>query len=81
VFGDGLRCASGTVTRFATLTAVGGAIAMGHGVAGSPPISVAGSVPAGGGVRHYQAWFRNSAAFCTSDTFNTTNGVSLTWVP
>jgi hypothetical protein len=81
VFGDGLRCPGGTVTRFATLTAAGGAIATGHGVAGDVPVSVRGFVPAGGGVRHYQAWFRNSAAFCTSDTFNTTNGLTLTWAP
>jgi hypothetical protein len=33
------------------------------------------------GVRTYQAWYRNAAAFCTASTFNLTNGVQLTWGP
>ena len=81
VFGDGLRCAAGAVVRFPAREASGGLVSMGHGVAGDLPISVTGLVPAGGGARHYQGWFRNSAPFCTSDTFNTTNGVTVTWVP
>jgi hypothetical protein len=26
-------------------------------------------------------WYRNAASFCTVDTFNLSNGVSVTWVP
>jgi hypothetical protein len=42
---------------------------------------VRGSVPAGGGVRTYQAWYRNAAAFCSAATFNLTNAVEVTWTP
>jgi len=31
--------------------------------------------------RTYQDWFRNSVVFCTSSTFNRTDGAGLTWVP
>jgi hypothetical protein len=49
--------------------------------AGDPHVSVQGGIPAGGAVRHYQAWFRNAAVFCTSDTFNLTNAVRVAWTP
>jgi hypothetical protein len=29
--------------------------------------------------RHYQAWFRNAATFCTTQPFNLTNGVTISW--
>jgi hypothetical protein len=29
----------------------------------------------------YQAWYRNSANYCTSGAFNLTNGLSVLWVP
>jgi hypothetical protein len=41
---------------------------------------VRGAVPAGA-TRTYQVWYRNAAAFCTSDTFNLTNGLVVTWAP
>jgi hypothetical protein len=78
VFGDGLRCAGGVVTRLGTQTNVGGASA--HPAPGDFPISAAGgAIP--GAVRTYQVWYRNAAAFCTTSTFNLTNGVATTWVP
>jgi hypothetical protein len=80
VFGDGLRCASGTVVRLATRTASGG-LAYYPLVGTDVPISVKGSVPATGAVRYYQAWYRNSAAFCTVSTFNLTNGLRVQWIP
>jgi hypothetical protein len=74
-FGDGLRCAGGTLRRLGTRTASGG-------VATYPPagssVSVAGGATAGTTLR-YQAWYRNAAAFCTSATFNLTNGLSIAW--
>jgi len=79
VFGDGLRCATGTIVRLGSRTALGGAVAFGAGIAGDPSVSAAGLVPPGGGSRTYQIWFRNAAAFCSSATFNTTNGVSIVW--
>jgi hypothetical protein len=81
VFGDGLRCVSGTVTRLG-VTNVGQ-----YGYFQWPPfgaqvdISVLGMV-APGDLRHYQGWYRDvNPAFCTSATFNLTNGVSIVWQP
>ena len=79
MFGDGLRCAAGTIVRLKTKTVVGGTAA--YPQAGDPSVSVRGQLPAGGGTRHYQTWYRNAAAFCTPSTFNLTNGVRLTWQP
>jgi hypothetical protein len=76
MFGDGLRCVSGTVVRLKTLTNSGGMSQ--YPDAGSPSVSVRGMVLAPG-VRNYQAWYRNAAAFCTVSTFNLTNGVQITW--
>ncbi len=78
VFGDGLRCAGGSVVRLLPKTNVNGASR--YPGAGDPSVSVKGNVSTVG-IRTYQVWYRNSAAFCTSNTFNLTNGVSLTWWP
>jgi hypothetical protein len=76
-FGDGLRCAGGTVRRFKTKTNVNNASS--YPEAGDNPISVAGEVTAGG-TRTYQGWYRNAnPTFCTSATFNLTNGLELVW--
>jgi len=78
VFGDGLRCAGGTVARLRIKLNSGG-MSMYPGP-GDPPISVQGMNFAGA-LRHYQIWYRNAAAFCTPSTFNLSNGLSLTWAP
>jgi hypothetical protein len=78
VFGDGLRCASGTIARLGTKTNVGGSSSYPSGT--DVPISIKGANSAGA-VRAYQCWYRNAAAFCTASTFNLTNGVSTTWQP
>jgi hypothetical protein len=78
VFGDGLRCVGGTLTRLSMKTASGGVVT--YPQAGDAPLSVRGAVPAGA-VRVYQVWYRNAAAFCTSDTFNLSQGVSVQWIP
>jgi hypothetical protein len=75
-FGDGLRCAGGTVVRLAATTNVAGASRYPFGP--NAPVSVRGSVGTPG-VRTYQAWYRNAASFCTGDTFNLTNGVEIAW--
>lgn len=78
-FGDGLRCVGGSVIRLATRP---GVTQLSHYPnQGDVPISLRGSIPVGGGVRRYQAWYRNSAAFCTASTFNLTNGIEVTWLP
>jgi hypothetical protein len=75
-FGDGLRCAGGTVTRLGTKTNVGGASQFPAG--GDPAVHVKGGVSVAG-TRTYQIWYRNAAAFCTPSTFNLTNGVLVPW--
>jgi hypothetical protein len=77
-FGDGLRCAGGQTTRLGTQQNVGGASQ--HPTMANVPISQA-SVIIAGDVRHYQIWYRNAATFCTPDTFNLSNGVTITWIP
>jgi hypothetical protein len=78
VFGDGLRCAGGQVVRLWTKTNAGGASQAPD--TGDQPISIQG-LNVAGNVRTYQAWYRNSAAFCTPDGWNLTNGVATTWAP
>lgn len=78
VFGDGLRCAGGTIVRLGTQTNVAGASR--YPDVGDVQISIRGA-NAAGDVRTYQAWYRNAATFCTVSTFNLTNGLELTWLP
>jgi len=75
-FGDGKRCAGGTVTRLGTKTNVSGASS--YPGLGDLSMSVRGgiSMPA---TRTYQAWYRNAATFCTASTFNLSNGIELSW--
>lgn len=79
VFGDGKLCLSGTLLRLGVNIAAGGTTSFPG--AGSSAIHVAGSVPAGGGERWYQVWYRDSATYCTSDVFNLTNALTVTWLP
>jgi hypothetical protein len=79
VFGDGLRCVGGQVTRLKIQTNSGGASS--YPSSGDAPISVQGAVPPAGGMRHYQIWYRNAAPFCTSASFNLSNAVSVSWGP
>jgi hypothetical protein len=77
IFGDGLRCAGGTVIRLEPKTAVNGAAH--YPGPGDPAVHVKGGVPPAGGTRTYQVWYRNAASFCTPSTFNLTNGVIINW--
>jgi hypothetical protein len=76
VFGDGLRCAAGTVIRLGTKSNVGGASQ--YPAAGDTSVSVRGLVAAPG-TRTYQVWYCNAAAFCSASTFNLSNGIQITW--
>jgi hypothetical protein len=77
-FGDGLRCAAGSVLRLGTKINAGGTSQ--YPELGDLSISVKGA-NAAGNVRMYQCWYRNAAAFCTASTFNLSNGWQLTWQP
>jgi Tol biopolymer transport system component len=76
VFGDGLRCAGGTIVRLGTKANASGASQ--YPGSGDPAISVRGAV-ASPGSRDYQVWYRNVAAFCQPESFNTTNGWEIAW--
>jgi hypothetical protein len=78
VFGDGIRCAGGTVIRLGTKANSGGASQ--YPVGADLSVSVRGMCTPGA-TRIYQVWYRNAAAFCTVSTFNLTNGSSVTWNP
>ena len=79
-FGDGQRCVAGTLIRLVTRHNSGGASSF--PIAGDPPISVRGQLPAIGGVRSYQVWYRDPAAnFCTATTYNITNAITAVWTP
>jgi hypothetical protein len=77
-FGDGLRCAGGSVLRLKTVLNVGGASQF--PATGDPSVSFAGAVSAPG-LRIYQIWYRNAASFCTPAGFNLTNGLQVRWAP
>jgi hypothetical protein len=79
-FGDGLRCVTGAILRLGVKINVTSTVH--YPTAGDPKVSVQGLVPEIGGKRYYQNWYRDAADnFCTSATFNLTNGLLLTWVP
>jgi len=78
VFGDGLRCAGGVIVRIGVKGNAQGA--SGFPEAGDSRISTIGMVGSGD-CRTYQVWYRNSANYCTTSTFNLTNGIELTWLP
>jgi hypothetical protein len=69
-------CAGGSLVRLAVKTNAASASSF-PGV-GDPSVSAAGLVT-GAGTRYYQVWYADAAAFCSSDTFNFTNGVGVTW--
>ncbi len=77
-FGDGLRCAGGSIVRLGTKTNLSGASQYPEG--GDVSISVKGGVVTHGSVRTYQVWYRNAANFCTASTFNLTQALQVTWV-
>jgi len=76
VFGDGLRCAGGSVVRLDVVqNAQGASIVPG---AGDPPLRVLGQITSPG-ERVYQVWYRDAGNFCTPATWNLTNGVRMLW--
>lgn len=77
VFGDGLLCAGGTITRLGVVFPVGNAATFPGGLTPNP-IHIAGAT-APGDVRHYQCWYRDSALFCAVETYNLTQGLTVTW--
>jgi hypothetical protein len=75
--GDGLLCVGGGVIRIGTRPASAGTAS--YPGPGDASVHARGAIPLNGATRGYQAWYRNSAVFCTSATFNLTNGVRVVW--
>ena len=78
-FGDGQLCASVGIIRLGVVFPTGSTASYPGGLTPNP-IHTAGMTN-NGDTRHYQAWYRDAAVFCTSATFNLTQGVTLTWGP
>jgi hypothetical protein len=78
VFGDGLRCAGGTIIRLGQKSSVSGASQY-PGFLDASISSVGGVAP--GDVRTYQCVYRNGANFCQPDSFNATNAIQTSWQP
>lgn len=79
-FGDGVRCAGGSIQRMEVKFNVGGASQYPEG--GDLAIAVKGAIPPGGGVtRYYQCWFRDPVGVCTGAGFNVSNALKVVWTP
>lgn len=74
VFGDGVRCVTGTLVRFGQQVS---------GPAGGNPdftVSAAPTAVAQGSTRYYQLQYRNpSPSFCPPEAFNVSNAYSIQW--
>jgi hypothetical protein len=77
VFGDGLRCIGGTLHRLGTHN-------LGNNATGEeawgPGLRAQGGWSSGT-TRHFQLLYRNSATFCTTDTFNVSQALSVSFAP
>jgi hypothetical protein len=81
VFGDGVRCANGTLLRLYTTNAVGGSVSAPQGA--DPSITARsgalGDTIAPGTSRYYHAYYRDpNLVFCPAG-FNATNAVQIDW--
>ena len=74
IFGDGLRCAGGSIRRLGVRTSNGtGTATWGPGLIGSGSWS-------SGDLRNFQVWYRDPAGPCNG-TFNLSNGLEITFQP
>jgi hypothetical protein len=80
VFGDGVRCAVGTLIRLRTVPLVAGTSSFPDSTQ-TITLSARGGTPVGSGLTgYYTVYYRNAAAaFCPPGTFNTANGYKVTW--
>ena len=74
-YGDGLRCAGGSVRRLGVRTPdVSGAASWGPGLG-----AFGGFAP--GETRYFQVWYRDPVGGACGSGFNLTNGIRLTYAP
>jgi hypothetical protein len=79
-FGDGMLCAAIGIIRMGVVFPTAG-VASYPGGSTPSPIHIAGGPIAANDVKHYQVWYRDAVPFCTGDTYNLTQGLSITWQP
>jgi hypothetical protein len=80
LFGDGRRCAGGTIIRLGIKQAAGGAAS--YPAAQDMPLHTKGQITQPGTFAAYQVWYRDaSPTFCTPSTFNLTSAVATVWTP
>jgi len=80
VFGDGLMCVSGPIVKLGSASAWQGRSAFPpDGRKGS--IGDLGGIPARGGTRYYQAFYRDHPFVASGAVFNSTNAWSEVWMP
>jgi hypothetical protein len=73
-------CSGGTITRLVTRAASAGVVT--YPAPGDAPLSTLAPGLLAGSAAIYQVWYRDAApGFCTSATFNLTNGVRMVWAP
>ena len=75
---DGLRGIAGSLVRLGTKSTVLGSAR--YPAPGDLPLSQRGGVLVPG-TRTYQVWYRDTAAYCTAETYNLTNAIELVWTP
>ena len=89
LYGDGLRCTGGTLKRLFKITPATGAVLTAPGALSIPPSPMTVSARSAalmdpltaGSIRYYDVFYRDSAPYCTSATFNVTNAVRTVWSP
>jgi hypothetical protein len=79
VFGDGRRCVTGSLVRARAFPNPAGVAQI--PLVGNPSLGAAFNVTPASPTRYVQAMYRNVAPFCTTATYNVTNGVIVTWRP
>jgi hypothetical protein len=79
-FGDGMLCAAAGIVRLGVVFPTAGSASYPGGLTPNP-IHIGGAPINPGDTKHYQCWYRDAVVFCTTSTFNLTQGVSLQWAP
>lgn len=76
VFGDGVRCAGGTLVRLGVKTVSFGVAR--YPETGDAGVALRGLVPPGA-TRVYQGWYRDGAGVCGGTSTNFTNSYAVNW--
>lgn len=78
-FGDGLLCAAVGIVRMGVVFPAGNSASYPGGLTPNP-VHIAGGITSPGAA-FVQCWYRDAIAFCTSATYNLSNGLTILWAP